>query len=517
MIDRQLRNLWDALQGQRPHMSHFLTEISLAGIRGIDNLRVQLNYPVSVLAGGNGVGKSTVLFAAACAYDVPDSGREFIPATLFSDYRPKQGARGDKRGETTLQFEYSTPEGRLTMIWRRKKGWNRSFLGRRNADQPKREVYLRTLSNLTNPSERRGVLGMSRMKSMSQESPLTASQIAFAQRLLPFNYAEVIDLSGDNKANLLFATQENGAVYSELHMAAGERAILRLSKEIAQAEGSLVLIDEVEAGLHPFAQKGLMLELQQLALRNDLQIIVTTHSPVVLDTVPEIGRIFLGRNEVGGVSVRPPYRDLIQDVLYGRLEEKFNLFCGGDVAESLMQGVFDIITPRLRARRESIRIGGGAGLDEFPRHAKMFQRFGQFQNFIFVLDGDRRGTGLEQSLLKNTQHEGQVVFLPGKDAPEVWVWSRMRKSLSDLASALGINQDAIFRNMETLDSIYDSAASSRSEIAKTKLRSLSDIFGWPHTDVCRMVARVEAASKESDIQPLVEDLEMAFGEWRRNI
>ena len=36
-----------------------------------------------------------------------------------------------------------------------------------------------------------------------------------------------------------------------------------------------------------------MLQLQQLALRNDLQIIVTSHSPVILDAVPANGRIFL--------------------------------------------------------------------------------------------------------------------------------------------------------------------------------------------------------------------------------
>ena len=57
-------------------------------------------------------------------------------------------------------------------------------------------------------------------------------------------------------------------------MAAGERAILRLSQEITQLNGALVLIDEVETGLHPWVQQLLMLHLQQLALRNDLQIIV---------------------------------------------------------------------------------------------------------------------------------------------------------------------------------------------------------------------------------------------------
>ena len=70
MIDNRFRSLWEQLQGKKPHLPHFLSEIHLDGIRGIHNLRVAFDYPVSVIAGGNASGKSTVLFAAACAYKV---------------------------------------------------------------------------------------------------------------------------------------------------------------------------------------------------------------------------------------------------------------------------------------------------------------------------------------------------------------------------------------------------------------------------------------------------------------
>ena len=292
MIENRLRELWDNLQGKKPHLPHFLSEIRLDGIRGFNNLRVVFDYPVSVIAGGNTTGKSTVLFAAACAYKVPGAGvKDYVPSTLFPDYRPKLGGREDVRQVVTIEFNYLTLDGPLSMRWRRGKGWNRSFLGRKNASQPERELYLRTLSNLSNPSEVRSVLNMSRLKSQPEETPLTAAQIEFAHQMLPFRYSEVVDLS-DGKKNLLFAAQEGGAAYSELHMAAGERAILRLSQEITQLNGALVLIDEVEAGLHPWVQQLLMLHLQQLALRNDLQIIVTSHSPVVLDSVPSTVRYF---------------------------------------------------------------------------------------------------------------------------------------------------------------------------------------------------------------------------------
>ena len=395
MIEKRFSQLWGQLQGKKPHMRDFLVEIHLQGIRGIEDIRVVFDYPVSVIAGGNASGKSTVLFAAACAYKVPGAGvKDFVPSTLFPYYRPKAGVREDERREIVMEFDYATSYGRRSMRWRRSQGWNRSFLGRKGGRQPERPTYLRTLSNLSNPSEVRGVLSMSRLSSAPDETPLTASQIEFAHQMLPFRYSEVVDLSSGSK-NLLFAAQEGGAEYSELHMAAGERSILRLSQEIAQLKGALVLIDDIEAGLHPWVQQLLMLQLQQLALRNDLQIIVTSHSPVILDAVPAHGRIFLERDESGSVAVRPPYRDVVQDALYGRSDESLNLLCEDDAAEGVLHGVLDHLVPRQGTARESIRIGRDTGASEFPMHAKAFRKFGQIQNFVFILDGDRRGDDLE--------------------------------------------------------------------------------------------------------------------------
>ena len=514
MIERRLRDLWDQLQGKKPHLPHFLAEIHLKGIRGIDGLRVVFDYPVSVIAGGNATGKSTVLFAAACAYRVPGAGvKDFVPSTLFPDYRPRLGGREDEKGEVVIDFDFSTPEGRRSMRWRRSKGWNRSFLGRKNARQPERPLYLRTLSNLSNPSEVRGVLSMSRLSSVPQETTLTASQTELAQRLLPFRYAEVVELSSGNK-HLLFAAQEGGAAYSELHMAAGERAILRLAQEIAQLEGALILIDEVEAGLHPWVQQLLMLELQQLALRNDLQVIVTSHSPVVLDSVPANGRIFLDRDEAGRVLVRPPFRDVVQDALYGRSGDALNLLCEDEAAEGMLRGVFDFLLPRQRMRTESVRIGRDTGAEEFPTHATAFRKFGQIQNFVFVLDGDKRDSDTVGKIQARAGIDVPVLFLPGRDAPESWVWDGLRRLPAGSTDELGTEPGDLSERMSRLDSIYDSASDPPPRIAKTKLRGLAESLGRSAPELCRVVARLEAGRKESDIQPLVEGLESTLLQWR---
>ena len=516
MIERRLRELWDSLQGKKPHLPHFLSEIYLDGIRGLDDLRVLFDYPVSVIAGGNATGKSTVLFAAACAYKVPGAGiKDFVPSTLFPYYSPKLGDRQDILQRITLEFNYQTPEGIRSMRWRRNKGWNRSFFGRQNASQPERPVYLRTLSNLSNPSEVRGFLNsMSRLKANPQETALTPSQIEFVHQMLPFRYAEVVDLSSGSK-NLLFAAQEGGAVYSELQMAAGERALLRLSKEIAQLDGALVLIDEVEAGLHPWVQQLLMLHLQQLALRNDLQIIVTSHSPVILDAVPAHGRIFLDRDEESGkIIVRPPYRDVIQNALYGRSSEVLKLLCEDEIAEGILKGVFDLLLSKERIKWESVKIGRDTGASEFPMHARALAKFGQLQNTIFILDGDQQDGEIAQKI----QAAGgginiPILFLPGSDAPENWVWDKLQHISAVDAAQLGTNSGVLSNLMEQLDATY-APVSESPETPKTKFLTLSEHLSREAPEVCRILARLEAERKESDIQPFVEELQRILLQWR---
>jgi len=514
MIERRLRSLWEQLQGKKRHFPHFLAEIRLDGIRGIRDLRVRFDYPVSVIAGGNSSGKSTVLFAAACAYRVPGAGvRDFVPSTLFPDYRPQHGLRQDIKKKITLEFEYLTPHGRQYMRWQRSKGWNRSFGGRRGARQPERGVYLRTLRNLTDPAEVRGVLGMSRSAAPPDENPLTASQVEFAHQMLPFRYSEVTRLLSGKKS-LLFAEQKRGTSYSELHMGAGERAILRLSQDLAQLKGALVLIDEVETGLHPWVQQLLLLQLQQLALRNDLQILVTSHSPVVLDSVPALGRIILERDSEGRVSSPAPWRDLIQDALYGRTRDTINLLCEDDAAEGILMGVLDHVLQRQRIRHDAVRIGRNTGASEFATHAAAFRKFGQIDNFVFVLDGDKREGDVRNRIRIAAGQDVPVLFLPGSVAPEIWVWSRLCANDEALSEGLSLDPASLREQIERRDAVFSSASDSESEIAKQKLVGLAEWLGRDVPELCRVVGGSEAQSARSESQRLVGSPDDALLAWR---
>ena len=109
---------------------------------------------------------------------------------------------------------------------------------------------------------------------------------------------------------------------------------------------------------------------------------------MVLDSVPGNGRIFLDRDEYGKVTViSSPYRDIVQDALYGRSGDSLNVLCEDDVAEGILNGVFDVLYPQHNIKADSIHIGADTGANEFPTHAAAFKKFGQIFNFVFILDG----------------------------------------------------------------------------------------------------------------------------------
>lgn len=522
MLITRLPKLWDSLRGKKSHMPHFLEEIRLDGIRGIRNLTVPFDYPVCVIAGGNATGKSTVLFAAACAYKVTGTGpRDFVPSSLFPAHRSKTGGRQDELSAVSLEYEYSTPVGRRSMRWRLGKSWNRSFFGRKAASQPERLVYLKTLSNLANPSEVRSILRMSHRKTSLLEKPLNAAQIDFAQQIimLPFQYKEVIKLedAAQKDKDLLFAVQDNGTKYSELHMSAGERAVLRLSQIIAQMENALILIDEVEAGLHPFVQQLLMLHLQQLALRNNLQIIVTSHSPAVLDSVPAEGRIFLERDNDGKVRRSPAYKDIIQNALYGRSNDVLNFLCEDEAAENILHGIFEKIFPSAEINPQSVRIGRNTGAQEFPTHAAAFRKFGLLDKFVFALDGDQRDNDIEEKITRRAGGVKQdIVYLPGNCSPEEWIWKCLSygQKREQYAQTLGTDLGNLTVEIKKLDAAYAMASDPQADVAKSKLSSLANSLNTNSADICRKVARLETEDIDSDIQPLKSQLTDILQKWR---
>lgn len=522
-MERNLSQIWDQLRGQRSTRSDFLEEVSITKLRGIQSLTVTFPYPVSVLAGPNGCGKSTVLFAAACAYRRPKAvieiERQLTPTSLFPRFLPTESSMPrDAADPTALTYSYVANGARRRMKWERRARWGRSFFGEKRAKQPERLVYLRTLSNLSNPAEARSILQTTARFQNADE--IDSSRIAFAHSILQYRYQKLSYISRGIRS-ILFAERgvdeersESGATYSEFHMSAGERAILRLSIDVSFLNNALVLVDEVEAGLHPYAQQMLLLELQRLALRNNLQIILATHSPVVLASVPPEARIFLERDSTG-VSVRPPYQDIIQKSLYGQSLSKLTILCEDEVAEGFVRGVLDYLGPKMETLPSDVEIGRNTGKDEFPSHVRTLAKLRRLRDIVFILDGDALEVGNKMAAIAESHRQAaKILFIPDGSAPEAWAFSILGKYPKDHIESLGISASELVRKLGEIDSLYAAAADKPRNIMHNKFFSLSETLSRKPAELIRILARNEAAKSRGSLYGFVSELEGIIGEWR---
>ena len=512
LIARELQGVWEALgAGKRPPRrragggSH-QEPARHPGSAGALRLSRQCS------GRPNGCGKSTVLFACACAYRVPGRGpREFVPSTLFPNFVNRQQPEfSDLTLRTEIEFHYLHHGERLSMLWRRGKSWGRSFLGRKGGAQPVRDVYLRTLANLTNPSEVRSILQLARKQ--FQTRTLSAEMLIFAHRVLSWRCRNLSVLRA-RSANATLDDPVNTG-YSEFQMSSGERTILRIFKDISALRNGLVLIDDVDTGLHAYTQQQTMLELQRSALRNNLQIIVASHSPVILDSVPPRARIFLERDETEGQVRRAPlYRDIFQKALYGQSRDQLSVLCEDEVAEGVIRGVLDVLNVRLGLRHEDVIIGRNTGRNEFAGHVRTLGKFGKLKDFILVLDGDSRD--LERTFQATAEeygHHVQPLFLPGDAAPEQWLWDTIGQRRDDYAIRLGLTASDLERAMHDLEQVAAGAVRQR-DAAKAAVGALASNLDRTVPDLARIVGQREAEANA--IPELLAALTEQITAWRR--
>ena len=517
LIGAELNQIWNALRESGPQRDYRLDEVRVRNFRGINDLRVQFPYPVSVLAGANGCGKSTVLLACACAYGSDDATRSaWSPANVFPAFTDRlRGVLSDDTKGAEFAYYYVDGGQRTSMTRRRGGPRSRRVTDSKGAEQPKRAVYLHALANLADPAE--ALSHLRRIRKPYASEALTLDLLYFADSILPQRYGRVSKIQSGAR-DILFAElkEHDEARYSEFHMASGERTILRLSKDIANLQEALILIDDVESGLHPYTQQQLMLELQRLALRQRSQVIVASHSPIVLDCVPPEARLFLDRDaQTLDVRILPPQRDIFQKALYGQSREQISILCEDKVAEGALLGVLDVLQPRLQLRPDDFLIGRNTGRDEFPSHIRALGKFGRLFNFIFVLDGDSRDQEVKlRTVAEGYGHSFKPLFLPGDGPPEQWIWEVLKARPGDFETHLGMSAQDLQGQMRDVERVLAGSLRKGGE-AKLWVDALGRGLGRHAAELARMVACEETKQNAYSVDALVQGLQERINLWRK--
>jgi predicted ATPase len=282
--------------GQWPQ---FLQMLQIAGLRGWSGQSVDFNYPVVAVVGENGSGKSTLLKAAACVYRQKEPDKRLRPSSFFIDtvWDTIEDVKIDyrvRRGSNVDSFTITKP----TKRWR-------------VPDKaPEREVFLLDISRTLPLDASAGYARIARLAAAEIESAEINDDFrARLSHVLGREYkkARFATSDADSKRQVGLLERDWGEL-SQFHQGAGEDATLDLFRTLQGIpQYSLLIVDEVEASLHPRAQRRLTRFLLWLARQRRIQVLLSTHSPYVLQELPQEARILLlpgpqGLSVVYGVS-----------------------------------------------------------------------------------------------------------------------------------------------------------------------------------------------------------------------
>lgn len=264
---------------ERQNYNQFVKSIRIRSLRGIVGQEIEFKYPVTALIAPNGGGKSTILGATAMAY------KETKPAKFF----PKAFIGDESMADWSIEFNLvdkpTRAQGTVTRSARfAQSKWRRNDLISRNV------VYIeiqRTVPAGELTAFRR-FIGLSGKNSELKE--LSENTLTYAGAVLDKDISDYrkVHFEGEENINLLVRRSEEDG-YSQFHFGAGEASIISTVERIETApENSLILIEEVENGLHPVAVSLFVHYLQNVARRRRHQVVFTTHSQDAINALPSV-------------------------------------------------------------------------------------------------------------------------------------------------------------------------------------------------------------------------------------
>ena len=401
---------------EKRNYGKYLYEMELENIKGFNNQIVRFQFPVTALIGPNGGGKTTVLGAAACAYKETKPGKYF----------PKCGKYDNSMQHWKINYKIVdknvNPKAEInrTAVFSNYK-WTRDGLLSRN-------TLSFGVSRTIPATERRELKSFANGKFVMPDEKITKLKTDvcdYVGKILDKDITDffVIESATNSKINVLSGKTKRGDSYTEFHFGAGESSIIRMVTEIEQCEdNSLILIEEIENGLHPLAVRRLVEYLIRVALRKKVQVIFTTHSNEALKPLPDKA-IWVCAND---------------EIFQGKLNIESLRALTGEVSAKMVVYVEDVFAERwietILSYDKSVTAGAievypleGDGTAVKANNARNSDPAARYRSICY-LDGDSEQ--VEANELK-------IYRLPG-EMPESYVFMSVFERFDEISSKLTI-------------------------------------------------------------------------------
>ena len=177
--------------------------------------------------------------------------------------------------------------------------------------------------------------------------------------------------------------------YSEAFAGSGESAVAKLVHKIFSAQqGTLLLLDEPEVSLHPGAQKRLLNYILEKVRDKGLQVVISTHSPAIVEELPPEAIVVMNQTAQNKFN---PIPNVAADVAFQYIGhtniEKKKILVEDKTAGLLVKRALDLYNPKAAMSIDVICHPGGA--EDIYKEAVVFSRV-ESQKYFLLLDGDKR-------------------------------------------------------------------------------------------------------------------------------
>jgi predicted ATPase len=457
--DKQLRHRF---ANDYAHASLRRIYLRKGELRGINSLDISFAYPITAIAGKNGAGKSTILALACCAYHNHKNGfklpKRKMPYYTFSDFFVQHTEEIPPQGiDISYGIAYnkwkkteSLPEG--IGIGHQKRWKNQGGKWNDYAERVKRNVVFLGIERIVPHSER----SQSRSYSKAfKDVPLKGWEDKVKNAVgyvLGKTYDKFRYLT-HSKYNLPIV-QVGETIYSGFNMGAGENALFEIFTTIYSCgEGALLVMDEVELGLHAEAQKKFIDRLKDVCLETHTQVICTTHSKEIFDCLPYDARYF-----IECVNGKTKITDSISsDFAFAKMAavtgQELDILVEDEVARSLLQSSLPAV---VRSRVTITVIGSAAALAR--QLAAIYVR-GEEKPTLAIFDGDQKAKEQDNftHAMKMAENVGDdfpdwfqshITYLPGDTWPEAWIVQKSVECIETICLLTSSDPDTLVDILE---------------------------------------------------------------------